>query len=412
MTTEKRNRVAFDSNNAVLGVILFLLSFNFKNKFYILFLVFVAVYFLFHPNLKFTSKCGYRIALLFCFSAVYLFTISQTTTLSAAIIVVVMSLPIAYYIGYSINSYRKHDSWKTPVYIVITGVALHGVLNLLTNFTRLSAGARATIDFWTGEEVLMTTQIALFILIAGCSYYIFFTLKFDQSPFLKSFFIFLFICAVIFNTLGATRTVIYSIALNLLCCYIVTLFVYKKNLTQALRFIFLFIFFVGAVWIVWFFNIFNIRTLLESTPLFQRIMILDNLESNNMDLRGEQIIEALSQVFIHPWGGATMEFSEHWDFIHNMWLNVAYNAGLIPCVLLFIYCLSVLKDSWKLLKIGAKQEDSIFVLGMYVAILLYWMIEPVFEAVTFIVTLFCFINGVVQRRVENISIEEMNMQNC
>lgn len=412
MIIEKGNRMAFNSNNVVLGVILFLLSFNFKNKFYILFLVFSVVCFLFHPNLKFTSKCGYRIALLFCFSAVYLFSIAQTTNLTAAKIVVVMSLPIAYYIGYSINSYRKNNNWKTPVYIVITGAALHGVLNLLTNFTRLTGGVRATVDFWTGEEVLMTTQIALFILIAGCGYYIFFTLKFDQSPILKSFFIFLFICAVIFNTLGATRTIIYSIALNLLCCYIVTLFVYQKNLTQAIRFIFLFVLFVGAVWFVWSFNIFGIRTLLESTPLLQRILVLDNLESNNMGLRGEQIIEALSQMFIHPWGGETMKFSEQWDFIHNMWLNVAYHAGMIPCVLLFVYCLSVLKDSRKLLKIGAKQEDSIFVLGMYVAILLYWMIEPVFEAVTFIVTLFCFINGVVQRRVENISNEEMNIQNC
>lgn len=411
MITEKRNRWTFNSNNAVLGVILFLLSFNFKNKFYILFLVFAAVYFLLHPNLKFTSKCGYRIALLSCFSAVYLFTISQTTTLSAAKIVVVMSLPIAYYIGYSINSRRNYDNWKTPVYIVITGVGLHGVLNLFDNFTLLSGGARATIDFWTGKEVLMTTQIALFILIAGCSYYIFFTLKFYQSPILKSFFVFLFICAVLFNILGATRTIIYSIVLNLLCCYIVTLFVYQKNLTQSLRFIFRFVIFVGAVWIIWSFNIFYIRTLVESTPLFQRILTLDALESNTLGLRGEQIVEALSQVFIHPWGGATMEFSERWDFIHNMWLNVAYEAGVIPCVLLFIYCLSVLKDSWKLLKIGAKQEDSIFVLGMYVSILIYWMIEPVFEAVTFIVTLFCFINGIVQRQVENIGIEEMNMQN-
>lgn len=406
MMIEKGNRVAFNSNNAFLSVILFLLSLDFKNKFYILFLVFAAVYFLFHPYLKFNSKCGRRIALLFCFSAVYLFTISQTTTLSVAKIVVVMSLPIAYYIGYSINFHRKHNNWKTPVYIVIAGVALHGVLNLLTNFTRLPGGARATVDFWTGEEVLMTTQIALFILIAGCSYYIFFTLKFDQSPILKFFFIFLFICAVIFNTLGATRTVIYSIVLNFLFCYIVTLVKYQKTVTKALRFIFLFILFVGAVWITWSFDIFNVRTLIESTPLFERIQDLNDLESGDMGLRGEQIVEALSQMFIHPWGGATMEFSEHWDFIHNMWLNVAYVAGLIPCVLLFIYCLSVMKDSLKLLKTGAKQEDSIFVLGMYVSVLLYWMIEPVFEAVPYIVTLFCFINGVVQQRVENISIEE------
>ena len=169
---------------------------------------------------------------------------------------------------------------------------------------------------------------------------------------------------------------------------------------------FLFILFAGAIWIIWSLNILNVRTFLESTPLFQRIQDLNDLESNNMGLRGEQIGEAISQMFIHPWGGETMKFSEHWDFIHNMWLNVAYTAGLIPSILLFIYCLSVIKDALKLLKTAAKPEDSIFVLGMYVSVLLYWMIEPVFEAVPYIVTLFCFINGAVQRRVENISIEK------
>ena len=323
-----------------------------------------------------------------------------------------MSLPIVYYIGYTINSHRKHRDWKTPVYIVIIGVAFYGVLNLITNYGRLLGGVRSTIDFLTGREVLMTTQIALFILIAGCTYFIFFTMKFKRSPVLKSLLIFLLICAVLFNTLGATRTVIYSIVLNLVCCALVSLLVYQKTAKKALQYVFLAVFLLVAIWIVLSLNIFNVRTILESTPLYLRIQSLNENQADDMGLRGKQISEAFSQLFAHPWGGWSMEFSEDWAFVHNMWLNVAYTGGLIPCLLLLIYCLSVLKDSLALLRIGAKQEDSIFILGMYVSILVYWMIEPVFEAVPFIVTLFCFINGVVQRQIENIKTEKMSIQNC
>lgn len=391
-----------DGKTIILGAILILLSCNFNGDFYKLFLLFIAVCFFCNPTLKFTTKCLGRVLLLLTFSCIYLLTVGGISSLSMAKIVVVMSLPIAYYLGYNFNSNKNYKDWKTPIFLVIIGLALHGFLNLIINFNTLLGGVRTIIDFWLGKEQPMTTHIALFILMAGCTYYIFFALKFKKSPILKSFLIVLFICGLVYNVLGATRTVIYSMILNISVCFVVVTIKYQKTSNKKVNYICTVALIVGALWTIYYFNILNIRTMIESTPLVQRIQRLNDLESGVLSSRGEQITEAFKQMFIHPWGGYTMKFHENLDFIHNMWLNVAYAAGVIPCLLLFIYCLCVIKDSFTLLRLDADRDDVIFVLGMYVAVLVYWFIEPVFEAVTYNVTLFCFINGIVHKRIDAI----------
>ncbi len=396
----RRKDVKFTLMQVVLSVLLLLLSMNFANEFYRIFLVFSAILVLLNLAKPFSAELFFRVMILIAFSAAYLYVYRQYHTVELSKIVVIFSAPVMYYVGYCFRDSGKYKHWQTPIFFVMVGLALHGCLNFFKNYTVLQSGARQTLDFWLNTEWIMTGQISLFILLAGCAYYILVHMKLTQQPILKLFLLVLLACGVMYNIMGATRTVVYSILVNLILCALLTLLRYRRNFGRFVKYLLIVCAILLAIYLIYQTDAFGVRTWYESTPFYERMEGLKEAEDNNpLYSRQGQIEAALNQLFVRPWGGMSMQFAVPLEFIHNTWLNIAYMVGVVPMFLFLLYNLTLIKDAVVLL-IRGKEKNAVFVVGIYVAMFVYFVLEPVYEAVPTLITLFCFINGYVLKQIE------------
>lgn len=391
-------------NDYLLCGLLFLLGFNFRNMFYIIFLVFAFLSFLVYRKSCLKPNILIRLLILFSFSFAYLYAYTKMYGTNIVKIIVITSFPIMYYLGYStLVDGRK---WKAPIISIVLGLTLHGVLNFLYNFRMLSGNtARSTIDFWTHSEWIITGQISLFIMIAGLSYYIFACVSFKEKPLVKTSLVILWSIGMLYNVLTATRTVVYAAVLTSMICSIVHLVRFNKEQKGVARYLVTVLFAILVIFFAYSIDFMGIKSWFMSTPLYTRTQVIGVLsQSDDILSRQGQAIAAFSQLLSHPNGGYTMAFSRNLKFIHNTWLNIAYFAGLVPCILFFLFSLGAFRDMTIIVKNGINNQDVVFIVGVYIAVFVYLVLEPVCEAVPSMITLFCYICGYVRNRSEVVGI--------
>ena len=368
---------------------LFALALNLFNKFYYLFILSLLIV----SDLQFSLKrhISIRFFVLLLFSTSYWIALISYRAFDIRDLIAVFSCPIAFLIGASCIC--KNNQWVRYIYAIVLGLACHGFLNFIYNYGSLADSQRAPIDCWLQTEWVITGQISLFILLSGFSYYVFFIMRIRKSPILKSLFILLWIVGIQYNVLCATRTVVYSVALNILFSVALSIFVLKEHIPKNVLIILSVSLF--AV-LVYYFNFFGIRNYIESTALFERISLISQKgSSHDIYSRQGQIEQAFKQLLDYPFGGYRMVFPVKIEFIHNAYLNIAYGEGLIPAVLFLTYTILFLKNGLDYLKQNTNSQFVFVTSGLYLATLTYFLIEPVFEANTSFVTLFCFIDGLV-----------------
>lgn len=390
---DKFLRIHLDYNNTIIYTLLFLMSINFMNMFYKIFLLFVLCSVLIGGKYIIPRKEILRMAFLFLFSAIYIYVYNQMGERNISKAIILFSFPSMFWIGYSQRIDLK--KWDLPIWVVVIGLGLHGAMNFLNNRTLLvTSEVRSTVDVWTKSEWIMTGQISLFIMLAGVTYYIFSALKMQDKPFLKITLICLWTVGMLYNAFGSTRTVVYASIINVILCIAVTIIKFHYDLKRQLKYMFYVLLVIFIIYMVYSLNLFGIKTWISDLPLFRRIIRLNAVNKvSDLSTRQGQITAALSQIFVHPWGKYTMRFSSTLDFIHNTWLNIAYTTGIIPAFLFFVYCILSLKDAFCIVKYGSDWKAALLILGIFSSIMTYWCLEPVCEAVPSVISLFCFIHG-------------------
>lgn len=384
---------------AMTYLFLFLLSLNFMNWFYKTFLVFTIVFLLLQRSISFSRKAALRIGILALFSLVYLLVFFRVKGFEISRLVVYVSFSIMFLFGYLFKT--RKQSLQVPFWIITGGLALHGCLNFWTNFAMVSnTVTRWTYDFWTHDEFIMTGQISLFILLAGAFYFSLFRIRLKEHPMAKVCLLLLFVLSFYYYIRTATRTFIYACLLSLIISVLVKKIMIKETSRKIFKVALRQILFPSILVMGILFNLFGVRDWILTWPIMQRNSVLSAIFANDLDERWGQVIAALSQLLAKPWGGYTMIFDKNLEFIHNTWLNIAYRSGVIPSLLFFIYCLTLMSDMMKMINRNVDLNSTLLVSGIYIAMMAYFMLEPVCEAVPYIITMFCFINGMILRQNE------------
>lgn len=110
---------------------------------------------------------------------------------------------------------------------------------------------------------------------------------------------------------------------------------------------------------------------------------------------------ALQQIFAYPMGGNLMDLGGI-SHSHNLWLDMANAAGVIPFFAFVIYTIYTL---YKLICV-VKDNDTdlglkLMLVGLYGAFFLYFTVEPALESSIHLVTPWIFINGLLQGYLNN-----------
>ncbi len=333
---------------------------------------------------------GVRELLLFASMLSYTLII-HTNALGIAYIVLLPTI-FAFMGKYLICNSSDNKEQKRAVYLmactIVIGYSIHGILNsILFLQNGFSGNARAWLDMWDGTSPAATQQVLYFLPVLSLffSALLFIRKQFPASLFILLSSIFFLYISVI--TMSRTSLVIWGIML-ILECFLWCILNYKRidwgrfaKKVSPIWFILPIILIIA----VWFF-IHQHTSLLQYDWLKRNGGILNNI-------RFQAQISAVKQLFVYPMGGYQMDLAGL-KYAHNVWLDLANAAGLIPFTLFAAYTILSFIDIVRLLVSDLVSSDTKYILSsLYFAFILYYLVEPALDASVLYLLPWCFING-------------------
>ena len=124
---------------------------------------------------------------------------------------------------------------------------------------------------------------------------------------------------------------------------------------------------------------------------------IDNLGKGGGILNNARFVvqrKALAQLFDYPMGGRQMDLG--FIYCHNVWLDMANAAGLIPFIAFTVFTVYTLYYLIRfIMKKVIQTETKLVMTGMYVAFFLYYTVEPALDASVHFLTPWMLINGLI-----------------
>lgn len=127
---------------------------------------------------------------------------------------------------------------------------------------------------------------------------------------------------------------------------------------------------------------------------------LDRINSEENDIQsGGGRIELWkhygSQILSNPWGNMTLSPNGN-RFAHNLWIDVARIAGLIPFIFISLFTLSSLKAITRYIKNQRIDKYSrTLVLCYSIGFFIQFSLEPIMEGAFILFTFFCIMMGII-----------------
>lgn len=117
------------------------------------------------------------------------------------------------------------------------------------------------------------------------------------------------------------------------------------------------------------------------------------------NVRFERWLYGLKNLFSHPlgWEGASLN---HQYFMHNLWLDVARVAGIVPFVALMIATIRTCKNAYALTS-TSHSTTTIILICIFLSTFLSCFMEPALEAKQVAVYFFIFIWGILDGVLSN-----------
>ncbi len=292
-----------------------------------------------------------------------------------------------------VKSNNGISSFKKYTLIVALGAATYGLANMLLNVRSLGwdfQDLRILKDIWNSEDTLATGQSALFVPIVGTIYYVFVYLKKDRSIWWTILMATVVILGIVYNIMTASRYILFVSFLILVASFIIDVSTKKKNGIQ---------FFVKSMAVIivvvtiYQLNLFGIKTFWENSSLMERMTNLEKLNGGgafSSEARVEQIRDIINNFSLYIGG----EKPTGYPFIHNAWLSLLNYGGLfllIPFLVLTIYGLALV------IRVAKNNRGStrVLVIGVFVSIYGFFMIEPLFEGARWLFLAYTFFLGML-----------------
>lgn len=306
---------------------------------------------------------------------------------------------MAFFIGFNLNEKKDFSCITKVIYILSVFMALHGILNLLYNFTRLGTGVLGNMtalnDIWSGTTASATGQASNFCLLTGILYY---SMIVQHDVKVRMGISFLFVLAFVYNLALGGRSFLILTLLAIVSGFLVHLYcslgkkIHIKNILPTLILIGFFV--IGAYY-AYQNNIAGIGDIVEDSFWYQRFFSLSGQDITE-DSRLDRKIQYYNLFFTYMFGGNHINIAHGVGFAHELWLDIFDAAGIIPFILIWIYTLRAWHRVLMLLsrkEVEAKYKILVVSLSMVVSI--YFFIEPILYGTPILLLSFCIIDGMV-----------------
>lgn len=296
-------------------------------------------------------------------------------------------LPICmFYIGYS-RGLNGFDPWKMDVIVIMFATFMHGFFNVITNRNTnvLLIEGRQYQDIY-GGAISATLQNLMFVLSSALLFYF---LVYEKNSKLKIFGLFAAIAGAYGSIANASRTLLYVIALVFFMClflHLILKYNTVKGIVRSVQSVCGIILLVTfSMWV----DLFGIQEWFAQSALGRREATAVISSSVSQNLRWRYASDILKLLPHYPLGNIPYD-----HYAHNLWVDIAKEAGLIPFVLYILFCiLSVVTVITYLKRCEFDREKVVFVSSIFVANILVFFTEPIMEGSPMTFGIFCFLVG-------------------
>jgi hypothetical protein len=295
-----------------------------------------------------------------------------------------------------------YSSKKTPETAIIelfdiicATMFIYATLNMSYLFRHgWSYSLRGTYDFWTGVYVNATNQGGYLILI--CVYaplLLMYWKRLDLKH--KLLYIVELVSAIVYTLILGNRTLLLVCLLSVVIAYFYYFFKTKNKVIYLVKTIGI----VGIAFLLFLilFNInaFGIKTFWENSTFYTRMQYVGTqydvtLREND---RFSTWSKTLGTIYKYPIGGKPDGVIL--TYAHNLWLDIQWNCGWLPFILMVVLGIMFLVNIRKILKQHRKSNPyySLFVLAFACVIMLEFMVEPIMEGFFYLFVIFWLMFG-------------------
>lgn len=284
---------------------------------------------------------------------------------------------MAYMFGTAFTrNYESRSPLLVLIFTISAGLFLRGTLNTFSYrfFHRVDERhARLAYDFWQQAYVSVTGQGLLFLIPAATSIGMLFSKK-------KKWVVaacFMLATSIYYSLLQAHRT-LFSIIMIMMVGALLYLLISAKIATKKkLEIVAAAAVLLLLCVIVWNFDIAGARSLCTSTRIYRRLANGDIQSAGGRVHIWKSFFDSWLQ---YPFGGKKIELYRNHGYVHNFWLDIYRVAGILPFVLSIIVTVNELVIRRRYERIGGDTYTLIIVKCVSIAILLGFMVEPVYIA--------------------------------
>ena len=342
-----------------------------------------------------------RVDLGVCLVAITMFSYCIVVFGIRAIAIMMPYIPVLMYVlsHYLSKEIKVHDKsgieLSKVIYCLVFGHAVHGVLNSYLYFAGYRwEGTRYWMDVWQ-REIIPGTQLTLYYIPVFAVLFpalIYFTKKKGRNIMV----ILLSLFFVYASLATRTRTTLLVLALVFFIQGVIFVLLEKEKVMKNVTPKKLGLFFGGIIVLIAVL-VFALKDL-EIIRIF-----INNLSKGGGILNNIRFVvqrQALSQIFDYPWGGSQMVLDL--KLTHNVWLDLANEAGIIP---FFAFAGYTFWTLYELIRFVMKKEIAtevkLMMVGIYVAFFLYYTVESAIRATVHFMTPWMLVNGLVHGYVSN-----------
>ena len=342
-----------------------------------------------------------RVDLGVCLIAITMFSYCIVVFGIRAIVIMMPYIPVLMYVlsHYLSKEIKVHDKsgieLSKVIYCLVFGHAVHGVLNSDLYFAGYRwEGTRYWMDVWQ-REIIPGTQLTLYYIPVFAVLFpalINFTKKKSRNIMV----ILLSLFFVYASLATRTRTTLLVLALVFFIQGVIFVLLEKEKVMKNVTPKKLGLYFGGIIVLIAVL-VFALKDL-EIIRIF-----INNLSKGGGILNNIRFVvqrQALSQIFDYPWGGSQMVLDL--KLTHNVWLDLANEAGIIP---FFAFAGYTFWTLYELIRFVMKKEIAtevkLMMVGIYVAFFLYYTVESAIRATVHFMTPWMLVNGLVHGYVSN-----------
>lgn len=283
---------------------------------------------------------------------------------------------------------KKSSYFYILIGMLLVGYSTHGILNSVV-YILDGSGGRIWADIWTGNVLPATQQNiyflpALSLLLPACIYM-------KKNKWLCGMVILADIFFLYISVLSSSRIPLLIFVISLMV-ELAAWVIWNRN-TKIVKKVFgisVVVSILAGGLLVWMFAV-NWENIQGWT--FLQALNRDGGIFGNIRFKAQ--IQAVRQLLRYPMGGYHMEL-EGLTYAHNVWLDMANAAGLIPFFAFWGYTILSFFDLYKMLKKSSiGQEWKYILLGCFVAFFLFYTVEPALEANIQFMIPWIYLNGVI-----------------